>query len=656
MKKSNTKYTILYVIMAIIIIILLVWKILPLTKSNTNTNKLSFIIKSNNIDVKIGNQVKIDYILSNEISIDWKSDNNDVVTISNGIITGVGLGDTLIHGTVKSDNETITRSAYVSTYYGDKNAILSEIVVPDGELFITKGSSYQINTNYSPLDSYITSIDYETTNSNVALFNDGVVYAKNVGRSDITVTVNNAISKTITVNVIESNIEPIFSNRVKDIDVDTKEIKLKPGETKEIKYEVMPSESFVESIEWESSNESVVTVSDGILTAKSSGEAVITLTINKSITKEIKVSISVPVSGIGLKSKDKIVLKVGKSEAIKTSIMPANATNKKVYYTSSNNSVQIDENGKVVGISKGEGTITVRTDDGNFKAHVSYVVNPQTGVVNGDGGVWGYSSSSDQIPVKADLDFFQKLASNGKGILSGNIYTYTDNERSYKYDISKSLMSSEGTEYLMRIYYPQNVDLSEVNTFTFFGGSGERKMNGYFNHLDQNRNELTSSGIIILVTSVSVNGGYNANYGVTSTEFIQSIVNQKAGVKNAVGGYSMSGDACGKAAESGIYDRLIIFETGFSNYNSASNVFKNIEITFYKPNGPDMISPAVSCLNGMYRNKFSDVTVVSNNTSDIVGKSNYISSFLIINPGSNLGRGHTYTNISNAKVFSYACR
>ena len=643
--KKNKKIVIFIVI--ILIIILLVWYFLNSKKD------FVFNIKTNNIEVKIGESIKIDYEIKKEVTINWISDNDNIVSVNNGVVTGIGFGNTIVHGIVTDDNKTIIKDIYVSTYGGNKNSILNEIIVTDGILFITNGTEYEIDYNYNPNDAYITSVEYSSMDENIATYSSGKVKANNIGTTNITLTMNKKIDRIITVNVIEREITPTFSSKVESVDVTDEEIVIKPNETKEILYTVTPEDGFIESIEWTSSDENIVTANDGIITSKSSGEATIFLTINGNIKKEIKVIVSIPVSGISLKSREKIVLKVGNSENIKTSISPTNATNKKINYSSSSNNIVIDGSGKVTGASPGTGTITIKTEDGSHKIEIPYVVNPRVGVVNGDGGIWGYSQSTDKVLDRMDITFFQKLASNGKGTLSGSIYTYTDSKHSYKYDISSSSMSADDKKYLMRIYYPANADLSEVNTLTFFGGSGERKMRGYFSHLDSNRNELVSSGIVILVSTTSSEGSYHEQYGIISTEFVQSIVGQKEGVKNAVAGYSMGGDASGRAANTGIYDRLILFETGF-NANNTTNV-KDMEILVYKPTGKDMLSPALNALNGMFRNKYTNVTVISNNTSSIVENSNYSSNFLIINPGRNLGSGHGHINISNAKVFSYAC-
>lgn len=83
---------------------------------------------------------------------------------------------------------------------------------------------------------------------------------------------------------------------------------------------------------------------------------------------------TVPVTGISIRY-DELYLPVGKSNIIPATITPANATNKKVYWTSSDPSVgTVDTAGKVRGISEGTATITARTEDGGFTATVALTV------------------------------------------------------------------------------------------------------------------------------------------------------------------------------------------------------------------------------------------------------------------------------------------
>lgn len=85
-------------------------------------------------------------------------------------------------------------------------------------------------------------------------------------------------------------------------------------------------------------------------------------------------SSSSAVSGITVSPKD-ILLEIGKKDQIKHEIMPANAKNKDVKYTSSNDKIAaVDKDGNITGIGEGECDITVTSVDGGFKDTVHVTV------------------------------------------------------------------------------------------------------------------------------------------------------------------------------------------------------------------------------------------------------------------------------------------
>ena len=644
--EKSIKFIMIFIILVSVLGILY----LLLRNRITPNKEIVFNIKSNAMEVKVGGEVPIDYEVSDNLNVIWESMDPQVATVNNlGIVTGVSFGNAMIKGTVISDEVNLTRICSVSTYLGEKNHYLNEIVVPEGELFITKGTTYKVPINYNPFDAYINSIDYHVENSNIVDF-DGTILAKNVGKTIVTITINQTISKTIIVNVISKAIEPTFSKKMESVSINSDDLALKPQDTKKLEYTVSPEGAFIENVHWESSNSSIVNIDDnGWLTAKASGNATIKLVINNQYVDEINVSIGINTTGIKLKSKPKLVLKVGKKETIKVEILPANATNKKVKYKSTNSSVlKVDNNGIATALSAGNGSVSITTEDGNYSVSVPFTIIPQKGIINGDGGIWGYTSSLVKTPVRADAGFFQKLASSGKGTFSNNVYTYSNGKYSYKYEISNSILRVNNQAIFMRFYYPTGVDLSTVNTFTFFGGGSERSFGGYFNALNQNPSAMKSSGIIILISARS---SYGSSDGMYATDFVKSIVGQKNGVKNAVGGYSMSGPAAAQAANNGSYDRLIIFDSYFDNVASNNNL-KNKEIIIYSPVGDDMLKHTLPTLNQMTNSNYRDVIIISNN-SQITNK--YSAYYPVINPGTKMGSGHGYVNITNANVFAYAC-
>lgn len=83
---------------------------------------------------------------------------------------------------------------------------------------------------------------------------------------------------------------------------------------------------------------------------------------------------TIPVKEIQL-NKSVLVLKKGMSEKLSFTIKPEDATNKKVVWKSSNNSVAtVDENGKVMAIGKGLATIVIESESGHVDAYCTVQV------------------------------------------------------------------------------------------------------------------------------------------------------------------------------------------------------------------------------------------------------------------------------------------
>lgn len=463
---------------------------------------------------------------------------------------------------------------------------------------------------------------------------------------------------TLGIIVYVKNSNPYMNNAVpkNGIYFNKTSISLAKGKTETLKVSINPSGTKIGTIKWQSSNTKVAKVDkNGKVTAVNTGTANITATANgKKIT--CKVTVVIPVKNI-VSNTNRIVLNVGNTDKVRITISPSNATNKKVKYTSSNKKVlSIDSKGNIKALSKGSGEIIVTTEDGNKKVKIPYTVNPNKGIISGSGDVWQYKSMQTKNHLQADLSFFKKLANNGKGKIKGNIYTYNDGKYSYRYDLSQSILkvNNSDNDIWMRMYYPEDVDLSEENTLTFFGGTGEQGFGGYFSVLDKNRSDMKGSGIVILV-STKKKTKYEAEDGVLATTFIKSIVNQKKGVKNAVGGFSMGGPESGKAARLGNYDRLVICNSYFEAGNKENiNALKNKEIIIFAPSKDDR-TPTGETINNLVNNKYTNVTIISN-YAKFVNNSRYSSKFLVINPGTQMGCCHLYANITKANLFAYATR
>lgn len=119
---------------------------------------------------------------------------------------------------------------------------------------------------------------------------------------------------------------------------------------------------------------------DGIIGQTTAITAITATTVQNSLPVALsaKVRQVIPVTGVSI-NKSTLTLKIKSSETLKAIFIPVNATNKNVYWNSSDTAIATVGllNGKVVGLKVGTATITVFTEDGNIKASCDVnVFNP----------------------------------------------------------------------------------------------------------------------------------------------------------------------------------------------------------------------------------------------------------------------------------------
>ena len=163
------------------------------------------------------------------------------------------------------------------------------------------------------------------------------------------------------------------------------------GESVTITATVTPSDAANKNVQWSSSNPDILVSNGTVTTSFKPGAA--TTTVNgremlgkgtitaktedggKTATCEITVfAKTIAVTGISL-SEDDLFLDKGQSYTLKATVVPDNATNKTVQWTTSNASVaNVDQNGTVNAISSGNATITASAGDKSATCAVSVII------------------------------------------------------------------------------------------------------------------------------------------------------------------------------------------------------------------------------------------------------------------------------------------
>ena len=161
------------------------------------------------------------------------------------------------------------------------------------------------------------------------------------------------------------------------------ELELNVGDVHLLEVIASPSDAEGYTLQWESSDEAVASVSDdGEVTALSAGTADITVSSGE-ISATCAVTVKEPVIPVESVSLDvqQIELGIGETYALQATVLPENATDKTVTWTSSAPEiVSVDENGTVESLAAGNATVTVTTVDGGMTAECEVTVAP---IING---------------------------------------------------------------------------------------------------------------------------------------------------------------------------------------------------------------------------------------------------------------------------------
>lgn len=323
----------------------------------------------------------------------WASADPTIATVdANGKITGVKVGTTTVTVTTEEGNFTATCEVEVKPA-AIPVVKVTGVTLDQSTMTLNVGATGQLTETVAPDNATDKTVKWSTSNSSVATVNaDGTVTAKAPGKATITVTTNDG---NYTATCVVTVIQPVPVTGVK---LDKTTMTINVGDNKQLTATVLPDNATDKSVVWSTSNSSIATVdANGNVTAKAPGKTTITVTTNDGhyqATCEVTVIQGVPVTGVEL-SPSAATVSIGESKQLAATVMPANATDKDVKWSSDHPEIAtVDQNGLVQGIAVGKATITVRTEDGG------YTDNCVITVVEGEMGFHVYLSESGGTPVR----------------------------------------------------------------------------------------------------------------------------------------------------------------------------------------------------------------------------------------------------------------
>lgn len=295
-------------------------------------------------------------------NVTWSSDHEAIATVDqNGTVTARRGGQATITVTTADGRKTATCTVKVKIQIGEP---VQSVGLNKTELALEVGKTGTLEAIVEPSDATNKNVIWSSSNPEVATVDNGVVTTVSAGEAIITVTTEDG-AKTATCKVTVNALQTV---PVTGVTLDKAELTLKEGSTGTLKATVEPQNATNNTVTWSSSNPEFATVDNGVVTAVSAGEAIITVTTEDGAkTATCKVTVTpktVPVSSIQVQGAASIY--VGDTAKLTATITPDGASNKAVTWDSQNKDIAtVDQQGNVKALKAGTATITATAQDGS---------------------------------------------------------------------------------------------------------------------------------------------------------------------------------------------------------------------------------------------------------------------------------------------------
>lgn len=305
-------------------------------------------------------QLFITFIPSNAQTdaITWLSNNDDVATVSNtGLVTAKSDGNVTISATT-AEGKVATASITVQSPVVE---VTSVTLTPEtAEILV--GETVTFYATISPLDASDQTLNWSSSNSDIATVARGVVIGVAPGHSVITVAANNGVKATANVTVV--------AIECSSITLDVTEFSGKVGETVILTATVTPENVTDKTVTWKSSNSAVATVDNsGVVTLVAEGRAKISVSCgNQTAVCDITVIPEMEyIEVLNVKVEpSEILMFIGEEYKLQGVITPENATDQTLEWSSTADNIVSVDNGWLKAIGEGNSIIRATAVNGVY--------------------------------------------------------------------------------------------------------------------------------------------------------------------------------------------------------------------------------------------------------------------------------------------------
>ena len=283
-------------------------------------------------------------------TVNWDSSEESVAVVSSsGLVSAVGKGTCVITASVDG------KSARCTITVQDKTIAVESIVLSEDTLLLGIDDTATLIATIRPENATEREITWTSSNPEIATVSDqGEVVALQEGTCTVTVSAGGKSAECVV--TVSRNVIP-----VKEVILSETSLTLKEGESYTLTATVTPADATERTVTWKSGNPDVATVSDeGKIEAVHAGTCIITASAGGKVS-ECMITVTsetIAVEQITL-SATSLSLKLGDSRTLTATVIPSDATDSQVTWSSSDPSVAtVSDQGEVTAVRAGNCTIT----------------------------------------------------------------------------------------------------------------------------------------------------------------------------------------------------------------------------------------------------------------------------------------------------------
>ena len=362
----------------------------------------------------------------------YSSSDSSVASVDeNGNITGNKIGSAII--TIVAENKSTSYKVNVV----DKINLKSINISPE-TLTLTEGNNGKLNVSFNPENATDKKVTWKSSNTKIVTVDEsGNIKAISPGSATITAISNDGeyeSSSKITVKSLDRSLKSISLNKT--------ELTLKVGESETLSINYNPSYASNKDVSWSSSNNDIVTIDNGKVTAIKPGTVEIKATSKEGNHESIcKVTVLFPPIESIKFERDKQTVYVGSTTTLKTISTPEDSMINNPVWSSSDETIATIENGELTALNVGKTTVTISDSEGKVTAstEITVIEKPTEELkINIDGYNLNFNTkiknytlkigNEKSLNIKVNRDNDKILIGGNLNLQNGSIITITIDE------------------------------------------------------------------------------------------------------------------------------------------------------------------------------------------------------------------------------------